>query len=87
MTLAISIFLILLKISFATVSIGLVGNLLSFLVYSRKAFKKNSINIYCRALAIVDSLIIAINNNYNETCMYSMAKNVFDAIRKHALHA
>lgn len=39
----------------ATVNIlGIVGNLISFLIFSRPIFNKNSISIYCRALAIFD---------------------------------
>lgn len=57
--------------------IGLIGNLLSFLVFSRKAFAKSSINIYCRALAIFDSfgiffLILSIGTYYVNT--YSVHK-------------
>ena len=40
------------------IGIGIIGNVLSFLVFSRKAFAKSSINIYCRALAIFDSFIV-----------------------------
>lgn len=39
------------------ISLGLIGNALSFAVFSRQAFRKSSINIYCRALAIFDSFI------------------------------
>jgi hypothetical protein len=42
------------------VFIGLIGNVLSFLVFSRKKFSKNSISIYGRALAITDSFIVYI---------------------------
>lgn len=37
--------------------IGLVGNLFTFLIFSRKVFAKNSINIYGRAMAFFDSFI------------------------------
>jgi hypothetical protein len=40
------------------IGVGLVGNLLSFIVFSRKAFQNNSISTYCRALAISDSYIL-----------------------------
>lgn len=43
---------------FAIVTIGLVGNFISFLIFSRKSFKNNSINVYSRALAISDSIIV-----------------------------
>ena len=47
--------------------IGLVGNFISFILFSRSpSFRKNSISIYSRALAIFDSFIIyqAIVNFY-----------------------
>ena len=40
------------------VFIGIVGNILSFMIFSRKTFRKNSISTYCRALAIFDNLLI-----------------------------
>lgn len=46
------------KIRIVINACGLVGNLLSFLVFSRKKFQKNSISVYCRSLAVTDSLII-----------------------------
>jgi hypothetical protein len=44
-------------ISTVIISMGLLGNVVSFLIFSRKAFSKSSINIYCRALAIFDSFM------------------------------
>lgn len=35
-------------------AMGLLGNILSFVVFSRKTFANNSISVYCRALAIAD---------------------------------
>ena len=40
------------------VSIGLIGNILSFIIFSRKTFRNNSISTYCRALAISELLLI-----------------------------
>lgn len=40
------------------VIIGIIGNVLSYIVFSRPTFRKSSTSIYCRALAIFDSLII-----------------------------
>lgn len=40
------------------ISVGVIGNALSFIIYSRKTFQNNSISTYCRALAIFDCLII-----------------------------
>lgn len=39
---------------------GLVGNALSFVVFSRRTFQNNSIKIYCRALALIDSISIIV---------------------------
>ena len=47
------------KVRFGVMATGIVGNFISFLIFSRKAFRKNSINVYCRALSISDSLIIS----------------------------
>jgi hypothetical protein len=38
--------------------LGLIGNILSFLVFSRKSFAKTSITIYCQSLAIFDSFTL-----------------------------
>lgn len=48
------------KIRIGSISVGLVGNILSFFVFSRKSFRRNSINVYFRALAISDSIIIIV---------------------------
>lgn len=36
------------------ISIGFIGNILTFIVFSRKVFAKNSISTYCRCLAVFD---------------------------------
>lgn len=46
------------KLQIAIITIGLFGNILTFIIFSRPAFKKNSIGIYCRALAVIDSFTI-----------------------------
>ena len=46
------------KLQIAVITIGLFGNVLTFIIFSRSAFKKNSISIYCRALAVIDCFII-----------------------------
>ena len=46
------------KVKLGCLLAGIIGNLIVFLVFSRKSFQNNSVNIYCRALAISDSLII-----------------------------
>ena len=38
--------------------IGLIGHLITFFVFSRSTFRKNSVSIYCRALAVFDSNIL-----------------------------
>jgi hypothetical protein len=38
--------------------VGLFGNILSFLVFSRKSFSGNSISIYCRALIISEFFVL-----------------------------
>lgn len=55
------VFTLRINISLIVISIiGIVGNVISFIVFSRKTFRNNSINIYCRALAIFDMFIIYI---------------------------
>lgn len=38
--------------------LGIIGNILSFIVFSRPVFRKNSISVYCCALAIFDCFTI-----------------------------
>ena len=45
-------------IQIVVIFVGLLGNVISFVVFSRKTFSNNSISTYCRALAIFDSLVI-----------------------------
>ena len=42
------------------IAIGLLGNLLSIIVFSRKTFRNNSISTYCIALSIVECITITI---------------------------
>ena len=49
---------IMLILRFAFIVIGLIGNVISFIVFSRPVFKKNSISTYYRALAIFDCFTI-----------------------------
>ena len=42
----------------AVITIGLLGNILTFIVFSRPVFAKNSISTYCRALAVFESLTV-----------------------------
>lgn len=46
-------------VKITTISAGLVGNLVTFLVYSRKTFQKNSMSTYCRALVVAECMILA----------------------------
>lgn len=41
-----------------TITVGLIGNALSFIIFSQPVFRKNSISSYCRALAIFDCFTI-----------------------------
>lgn len=38
--------------------IGVIGNILTIIIFSRKVFQKNSIGMYCRALAIAENAMI-----------------------------
>ena len=38
--------------------VGWIGNALTFYIFSKPIFAKNSISIYCRALAIADSIML-----------------------------
>ena len=55
------------------IAIGIIGNVLSIIVFSRKAFRNNSISTYCTALSIVEcfTLIRLI------TDIYSLAYNIY----------
>ena len=71
--------------------LGVIGNIISFLVFSRKTFRKNSISIYCRALAIFDMYIVLsiITDFYNILYNYYIP-NYSDAVCKilsYAYHA
>ena len=53
---------IVLKLTYTTYAVNLltiIGSLLSFIIFSRKAFKKSAIGIYCRSLAIFDLFVCA----------------------------
>ena len=50
---------IMLIIRCSSISIGLIGNVISFLVFSRPVFRKNSISTYFRALAVFDCFTIS----------------------------
>ena len=70
---------------------GIVGNIVSFIVFSRKTFRKNSISIYCRALAIFDMYIVLsiITDFYNILYNYYIA-NYSDTVcvaMSYAYHA
>ena len=70
---------------------GIVGNIISFIVFSRKTFQKNSISIYCRTLAIFDMYIVLsiITDFYNILYNYYIA-NYSDAVcvaMSYAYHA
>ena len=39
--------------------IGIIGNIISFIIFSRKTFRKSPVSIYCSALALFDTSVIA----------------------------
>ena len=45
-------------VRFGVILAGLMGNIITFIIFSRPVFQKNSISIYCRALAVFDSFTI-----------------------------
>lgn len=55
-----SIIKIINTVRFSTTVVGLAGNVISFAVFSRKSFATNSINVYCRALALSDILVLTL---------------------------
>ena len=73
--------IILFSATLAVVLIGLVGNILTFMVFSRKKFQKNSISVYCRALAIFDSFIVYIAVVH----VYFVFYNIFLAMQSDAM--
>ena len=56
----------------AFIAMGLIGNVLSIIVFSRKTFRNNSISTYCIALAIIES-ITAVEF---VICVYNLAYNI-----------
>ena len=45
-------------IEVAVIAIGIIGNVISIIVFSRKTFRNNSISTYCIALAILECLTL-----------------------------
>lgn len=45
-------------VRFGVMLTGLVGNIITFIIFSRPVFQKNSISVYCRALSVFDSFTI-----------------------------
>ena len=48
------------KTRYGITAFGVVGNLISALIFSRKTFRNNSIGIYCRTLALVEMLLTSL---------------------------
>jgi hypothetical protein len=48
------------KTRYGITATGVVGNLISALIFSRKTFRNNSIGIYCRTQALVDMLLLSL---------------------------
>ena len=77
------------RVRFGCLLTGIAGNLISFVVFSRKSFRHNSINIYCRALAFFDSLVILLQL-VNDTSNIFFGTNLYitsDAICKFSVYA
>lgn len=55
---------IILKLRFSITVVGIAANLVTVIILSRKAFRTNSIGIYCRALALADLLLLIIQLLY-----------------------
>lgn len=49
---------ILVVVRFAVISIGMIGNVISFVVFLQPTFKTNSISTYCQALALFECHIV-----------------------------
>jgi hypothetical protein len=45
-------------VRFAVMLVGLIGNIITFIIFSRPVFQKNSISVYCRALTVLESFTI-----------------------------
>lgn len=58
-------------ITISVILLGLLGNILTVMVFSRPTFRKNSISIYCISLAIFDSHIIYDAVIYFITLLYN----------------
>lgn len=58
--------------------IGLCGNIISFAVYSRKIFRKNSAGVYCRLLAIFHSAILIMLINDSSWLLFNF--DIFSSI-------
>ena len=52
------------------ISVGFLGNIASFIIFSRRTFRKNSISTYCQALAIFESLTLIELLNYVALLFY-----------------
>ena len=48
------------KVRYGVTLVGIVGNITTALIFSRKAFRKNSIGIYCLTLALVDLFMLIV---------------------------
>lgn len=48
------------KVRYGVCAIGIVSNITTALIFSRKTFRNNSIGIYCRAQALVDLLMLSV---------------------------
>ena len=72
-------FEIILKLRLSITVVGIAANLATVIVLSRKAFITNSIGIYCRALALVDLLLLIIQL-LNQSFTLFATSDVFSTI-------
>lgn len=58
-------------ITIVAIIFGLIGNVITCMVFSRKTFLKNSISLYSRAIAVFDSFIIYVLIVYFYLALYN----------------
>ena len=59
--------------------VGIVGNIATAFIFSQKAFRNNSIGIYCRTLALVDLLLLVVQL-INQSFVLFTSSDVFSSI-------
>ena len=67
------------RVRFGITVVGIVGNITTALIFSRKTFRNNSIGIYCRTLALVD-LFMLIVQLINQAFALFASSDIFSEI-------